>query len=97
MDEEIRITEEEGEGSWLFRVLITGEGDSSTEHRVTLKESDYRRLTAGKISPARLVELSFKFLLEREPKETIISRFDLPVISRYFPEYEEVIAQHLGG
>ena len=37
-----------------------------------------------------------RFLLEREPKESILSRFDLPIISRYFPEYEEEIGERLG-
>ncbi|MFQ6117921.1 MAG: hypothetical protein ACE5LQ_06610, partial [Candidatus Bipolaricaulia bacterium] len=70
----------------------------------TLKEADYRRLTdtqktgtSGKVGPERLVEQSFRFLLEREPKEAILKRFDLTVISRYFPEYEEEIARRLGS
>lgn len=38
-----------------------------------------------------LVEASFAFLLEREPKESILREFDLTVIGRYFPEYEQEI------
>jgi hypothetical protein len=34
-------------------------------------------------------------LLEREPKESILNRFDLSVISRYFPEYEREIKKRL--
>jgi hypothetical protein len=30
-------------------------------------------------------------LLEREPKEAILRRFDVSVIGRYFPEFEGVI------
>ncbi len=37
----------------------------------------------------RLVEASFAFLLEREPRESILGTFDLSAISRYFPEYEK--------
>ena len=33
----------------------------------------------------------FEFLLARESNTSILSRFDLPVISRYFPEYESKI------
>jgi hypothetical protein len=35
------------------------------------------------------------FLLEREPKESILGQFDLPVIGRYFPEYERDIRKRL--
>jgi len=34
----------------------------------------------------RLVHETFTFLLEREPRESILARFDLPVVERYFPE-----------
>jgi hypothetical protein len=39
----------------------------------------------------RLVRHSFQFLLEREPKESILRSFALPVIGRYLPEYEREI------
>jgi len=97
MDEKIRVIKEEREDGWLFRVAISGKDGSATEHHVTLKEGDYRKLTGGKVSPERLVELSFVFLLEREPKEAILRRFDLSVISRYFPEYAREIGRRLGG
>lgn len=83
------------EGGWLFRVTVAEADGSASEHQVTLKERDYQQLIAGKVDPERLVEESFKFLLEREPKEAILSRFDLTAIPRYFPEYEEEIKQRL--
>ena len=46
-------------------------------------------------SPERLVSASFRFLLEREPKESILRSFDLMVISHYFPEYEREIQKRL--
>lgn len=36
-----------------------------------------------------LVRRSFEFLLEREPPESILGSFDLSVIGRYFPEYDQ--------
>jgi hypothetical protein len=42
-----------------------------------------------------LVEKSFEFLLERESNTSILSSFDLPVIGRYFPEYESTIRKML--
>jgi hypothetical protein len=54
--------------------------------------ADYRdKLTGGRVSPEKLVEKSFEFLLEREPNTSILRTFDLPVIQRYFAEYEKTI------
>jgi hypothetical protein len=41
------------------------------------------------------VERCFEFLLEREGNTSILSRFELPVIGPYFPEYERVIGDRL--
>jgi hypothetical protein len=37
-----------------------------------------------------LVVRSFEFPLEREPADSILRSFDLSVIARYFPEYDQV-------
>jgi hypothetical protein len=79
-------------GEFMVRV-IDGIGESS--HLVTLNAEHYNRLTRGKIEPQELVRRSFQFLLEREPKESILGRFDLQVIARYFPEYEREITRRL--
>ena len=71
------------------------EGREKTQHAVTLHRDDFERLTGGNVSPKALVSESFRFLLEREPKESILRTFDLTVISRYFPEYEREIKQRL--
>ena len=84
--------EKTGEGE--FQVRVT-EGKTHTTHRVTLKQSDHERITGGKIEPAELVCRSFEFLLENEPKESILARFDLTVISRYFPNFEDEIRRRL--
>ena len=77
-----------------FLVRIAEVGGSSS-HQVTLDPADYQRLTGGKIEPAELIKRSFGFLLAREPKESILTRFDLPVIGRYFPEFESEIKRGL--
>jgi len=86
--------EVEKTGNLEFRFRIIEKGGESTHH-VTMKREDYARLTNGKTEPEELVRRSFEFLLEREPKESILTRFDLSVISRYFPEYEREIKQRL--
>lgn len=84
--------EQAGEGEFRVRVA---EGGGETTHRVTLKTADYQRLTEGKVEPAELVRRSFEFLLENEPKESILTRFDLLVIGRYFPQFEGEIKRRL--
>jgi hypothetical protein len=77
-----------------FRVRVVESG-SETTHDVIVSPNDYTRLTNGKIELEELVSRSFEFLLEREPKESILTRFDLSVIGRYFPEYEREIRRRL--
>jgi len=78
----------------LFRVRVIEAGTEST-HQVTLDMKDYARLAGAIVEPEKLIRKSFEFLLEREPKESILGRFDLSVISRYFPEYEREIKKRL--
>lgn len=80
--------------SYEFQVTV-GEGGGATHHRVTLRKADYERLAGGQTSPEALVTESFRFLLERESKESILGSFDLTVIGRYFPEYEREILKRL--
>ena len=69
----------------------------ATVHRVTLTQAERNRLVGASEPPMRLIEESFRFLLEREPNTSILSTFDLPVIGRYFPEYEREIARRLSA
>lgn len=82
------------EDTFRFRVTIS-EGRSRTRHTVTFAKGDYERLSGGEVEAADLVAESFRFLLEREPKESILRSFDLTVISRYFPSYEQEIKKRL--
>jgi hypothetical protein len=76
-----------------YLVTVTEEG-SSTTHRVTASPSDLAELGDGTV-PEQVIEASFRFLLDREPKESILSSFDLSVISRYFPEYGQLLPRYL--
>jgi hypothetical protein len=80
--------------AFLFDVDVI-ESNSKTSHRVEVNKSDYERLTGGKVTPEKLVEKSFIFLLQREPKESILREFNLRKISYYFPEYEKEIKVYL--
>jgi hypothetical protein len=72
-----------------YRVTVE-EGQSRSVHEVTADAAHVSRYAPG-TAAAELIEASFRFLLEREPKESILARFELPVIERYFPEYPRAI------
>ena len=72
-------------------VVVVQEKGTQSEHLVTLDDTYYQLLTGGKGAKQDLIRKSFEFLLAREPKESILHAFDLQVIKRYFPEYEEEI------
>ena len=61
---------------------------------VTVSATDKRELAPG-AQTAALVRESFAFLLEREPPGSILPRFDLSVIPRYFPGYRAEIKRRL--
>ena len=74
---------------------VTVKDGTTTNHTVSVNPSYYEKLTGGRISAEELVERSFEFLLKRESNTSILSSFDLPVIGRYFPEYENIIRKTL--
>jgi hypothetical protein len=80
-------------GDETYRVEVS-EGGSRTTHEVTATSGDVERYGGG-AAAEKLLEASFEFLLEREPKEAILRRFDLPVIERYFGDYPRVISNYL--
>jgi hypothetical protein len=43
----------------------------------------------------RCLEAAFCFLLDREPKESILGHFDATMISRYFPEFYRELPRYL--
>jgi len=69
---------------------------SQTRHEVTVSGAERERF-APDVTPEWLVEESFRFLLEREPKEAILRQFALSEIERYFPEYEATISRRLSS
>ena len=76
------------------QVVLTvrvAEGKSETKHEVTVSRADLGRIARPGEEPARFVERCFAFLLEREPKESILRTFDVSVIARYFSEFEQEI------
>ncbi len=92
MTDVIDIACEPAGDSWTCFVTVTG-GGRSTNHAVSMTSADLARYAPGGATPDDLVRRSFEFLLAREPKASILGQFDLPVIGRYFPEYEAEITR----
>ena len=73
----------------LFEVKVSSR--TSTLHKVNLNDNIYKKMTNKRISKLKLIELSFEFLLKREPNTSIMPAFELSIINNYFPEFENEI------
>ena len=72
-----------------FSVSVTK--DSATEHIVLLSDHFHQDVTNNKLTKTELITHSFEFLLKRESNQSILKKFNLEVISQYFPEYIDEI------
>ena len=73
----------------VFEVTVAK--TSTTTHTVTISDQSLSNLTDNKVTKTQLLEFSFKFLLEREPNTSILSSFDINVISKYFSDYRDKV------
>ena len=88
---DIEVTSRTTSDGWTASVVVTDPDGSASRHEVSVTRVVLERLAPGADDPVDLVRRSFAFLLAREPKESILRSFDLPVIGRYFPDYERSI------
>ena len=75
--------------------VVVGDGGGATRHQVTMSREAQGAIDPGGHEPERVIEAAFAFLLDREPRESILPRFDVTVISRYFPEFEKELPGYL--
>lgn len=78
------------QGESAYRVEVRSPSGDTT-HSVEVPAGMADSLGWGEAREAELVRESFAFLLEREPATSILRRFSLDVIGRYFPEYPSAI------
>ena len=90
MAAQITVEAQQKGDAWECRVTVA-EGTSQTAHTVVVERTYRDKLVGTGVPVGHLVEKSFEFLLAREPKESILRSFSLPLIGRYFPEYETEI------
>ncbi|HZU73841.1 MAG TPA: hypothetical protein VE990_13815 [Acidimicrobiales bacterium] len=79
------------QGDGTFRVDVGAEG-TSTRHVVSVAAGYQAELGWAGVRTEALIEASFGFLLQREPATSILTRFSLDQIERYFPEYRREMA-----
>ena len=69
----------------VFEVTISD--NKTTTHKVTVTDKSLTDLTENNVTKTQLLEFSFSFLLDREPNTSILSSFDINLISKYFSDF----------
>ena len=73
----------------VFQVTVAD--SMTTTHEVTVNDQSLTDLADDKVTKEQLLEFSFNFLLDREPNTSILSKFDINVISKYFSDYRDEV------
>ena len=82
-------------GAKLTFDVIVRDARGESRHRVTIGADEARRWVELGAEPPRGVEAVMRFLIDREPKESILSAFDTNVVRRYFPELDDALPGYL--
>lgn len=84
---------------WQCALTVGGDDGRGMASQLTMTIATTDALALAGLSSQEGVErLAFEtvhFLLEREPRESILRTFDITVVSRYFPEFEAEIRSRL--
>jgi hypothetical protein len=78
---------------WQCSVTV-GDDPAATTHEVSVDRATLDDMAPG-VSPEELVRISFEFLLEREPRQSIMRSFELPIIGRFFGDYRDEVERRL--
>ena len=79
---------------WNCHVTVADDDGSRTEHDVSVRREERQRYGPDD-DVNSLVNASFRFLLSKEPKESILRRFSLSDIEHYFADFPEAITARL--
>ena len=89
----VSVTPCPGRG-FTFDVIVRDlRGES--QHGVTIEANEAELWAKLGAEPSRCAEAVMRFLLDREPKESILSTFDMRVVRRYFPEFDDAFPRYL--
>lgn len=70
---------------WHFDVILS-EPTGPTFYKVTM-DKDFLTRIGATYHPEKVVQKSFEFLLEKEPKEKILQEFDIAELAHYYPGF----------
>ena len=73
-----------------------GDDAAATHHEVTFQRDELEQL-APDATPDELVRAAVGYLLEHEPRESILRQFELDVIGRYFPGWQDAVRARVGS
>jgi hypothetical protein len=82
-------------GEGLVFDVIVRDARGESRHQVTMQADESERWAKLAGGPSRCVEAMMRFLLDREPKESILNAFDMRVVRRYFPEFDDAFPAYL--
>ena len=71
--------------------VVTVADSVTTTHTVTITNQSLTDLTDNNVTKTQLLEFSFNFVLDREPNTSILSSFDINIISKYFSDYRDEV------
>lgn len=91
----IEVEQKANEGTLMVFSVVVSDSAGRTQHRVTLMDSTYQRLTAGKITPVACIEAAFRFLLERQAKGDLLLSFDLNVLQLSHANFDKEFPNYL--
>lgn len=89
----IRVRCDTTADGWQCTVTV-GDDAGATTHEVSVDRLTLEDMAPG-VTPEELVRVSFEFLLEREPRESIMRSFELPIIGRFFGDYRDEMERRL--
>jgi hypothetical protein len=75
--------------------VVVRDARGESRHRVTMQPDEAQRWAELGAEPLHCVHAAMMFLLDREPKEAILRAFDMRVIRRYFPEFDDAFPGYL--
>ncbi len=78
----------------IFDVIVRDKHGVS-RHRVTIDDDEAERWAKLGAEHSRCVEAVMRFLIDREPKESILSAFDINAVRRYFPGFDDAFPGYL--
>jgi hypothetical protein len=75
--------------------VVVRDARGESRHRVTMQVDEAQRWARLGAEPLHCVEAAMRFLLDHEPKESILGAFDMRVIRRYFPDFDDAFPGYL--